>query len=309
LSVNHASSRNASTWVLEDTVNWLKGAHSLSFGGSFTQVNLWLKNQTLIPTINFGIVTGDAADAMFNTTNFPGASTTNLNNARALYALLTGRVSSITGNARIDEETGKYVYMGAATQRGRQNVIASFLQDSWRVRPDVTLNLGLRYEVLMPFQALNDSYSYATMEDAWGRSGLLAGCDPSHVTPETCNIFKAGTLAGASPTFEQLEKGVNAYNVDWGNIAPSVGVSWTPSAKGGLIGRLLGQPGDSVIRGGFARAYTRNGMSDFTGRFGANPGILIDANRNQSLGNLGTLPVSHRYKSVLGAAPVPSEPV
>ena len=113
--------------TLPKPVNYSGKMPPISFGGTFTQIDIWLKGQTLVPTINFGIVTGDPADAMFNTTNFPGASTTNLNNARALYALLVGRVSSITGNARIDESTGKYVYMGAATQRGRQDVVATFL--------------------------------------------------------------------------------------------------------------------------------------------------------------------------------------
>jgi hypothetical protein len=302
-------SRNASTWVVEDTVNWLKGAHSLSFGGTFTRVSLWMENQTLVPTVNFGIVTGDPADSMFTATNFPGASTTNLNNARALYALLVGRVSSITGNARIDEGTGKYAYMGAATQRGEQDVFATFLQDSWRLRPDLTFNLGLRYEILMPFKAGNASYSYATMDDAWGVSGNVSGCDPSNVTPEKCNIFKPGTLTGTSPTFKQLEQGVEAYGTDYNNIAPSVGLSWTPSADTGFFRKFLGQPGDTVIRGGFARSFNRNGMSDFTDRFGSNPGILITANRDISLGNLGTLPVLFRNKNVMGPPAFASEPV
>ena len=41
---------------------------------------------------------------MFNTTNFPGASTANLTEARELYALLTGRVTQIGGTARLDAD-------------------------------------------------------------------------------------------------------------------------------------------------------------------------------------------------------------
>ena len=52
---------------------------------------------------------------MFKTTNFPSASTTNLADARALYAVLTGRVSPINADARLNENTGKYVYLATGS--------------------------------------------------------------------------------------------------------------------------------------------------------------------------------------------------
>ena len=55
--------------------------------------------------------------------------------------------------------------------------------------------------------------------------------------------------------------------MDWNNLAPSVGLAWTPSSEGsGWLASFLGQPGDTVFRAGFSRAYQRNGMGDFTGR-------------------------------------------
>ncbi len=294
------SSRNATTRLLEDTVNWLRGSHSLTFGGSFTEVNLWLRNQNLVPQVNFGIVSGDAADAMFNTTNFPGASATNLNVARQLYAILTGRINSITGNAGLNEDSGQYEYLGVRMQRARLRDLGFYMQDNWRIRPNLSINLGVRYEIQMPFQALNDSYSSASLADAWGVSGLAPGCDASRVTPETCNIFKAGTLQGRQTQFVQLRKGVKVFNTDWNNVAPSIGFNWTPSAQGGLLGSLLGQQGDTSIRGGFSRGFSRAGMSDFTTPFGANPGVLITVDRSAALGNLGTLPLLFRERNRLG---------
>jgi hypothetical protein len=88
-----------------------------------------------------------------------------------------------------------------------------------------------------------------------------------------------------------LEKGKSAYNVDWSNVAPSLGAAWSVGSENGFLHALLGSPGDSVLRGGASLAYQRGGMSDFTGPFGANPGVSIDASRNQTNGNLGTLPV------------------
>ena len=77
--------------------------------------------------------------ACSSTTNFPGASTANLNEARALYALLTGRVQAIPGTARLDAATGKYVYNGDLAQKSRQTLFAAYVQDSWRDDADADL--------------------------------------------------------------------------------------------------------------------------------------------------------------------------
>jgi carboxypeptidase family protein/TonB-dependent receptor-like protein len=301
------SSRNAYTWLIEDTLNLIKGKHSFSVGGSWNEVDVWLRNQTLVPEVRFDIVTGDPADAMFTSANFPGSSTTHRNEAGDLYAVLTGRVSSILGNAGLDENTGQYSYLGARMQRGQLREYAFWAQDGWRARSDLTLNLGLRYELQTPFHPRNDSYSNATLEDVWGRSGLSAGCtNASRVTPENCNLFKPGVLEGRDPVFVPFTKGQNAYNMDLNNFSPSVGFAWTPSAEGGFLRGFLGSPGDTVFRGGFLRSFNRPGMSDFTGRFDDNPGILLTVNREQDRGNLGTLPVLLRNRNTLGPPSFPS---
>ena len=200
---------------------------------------------------------------------------------------------AINSNARIDEATGNYVYSGLAIQRGGMRDAGFFVQDSWRVKANLTLNLGLRYELQFPFASHNNSYSTATVDDAWGRSGNVAGCDPSNPTPTTCNLFKPGTLPGRLPQFTQLGEGTGAYSTDLDNWAPSVGFNWTPNAKGGLLGSIMGQPGEFAIRGGYLRAYQRNGLTDFTGVYNANPGIVITTNRSQAQGNLVPAGGSH----------------
>ncbi|MGH9313470.1 MAG: TonB-dependent receptor domain-containing protein, partial [Vicinamibacterales bacterium] len=270
------SSRNATTLLVEDTVNWLRGRHSISLGGSFTQADIWLKNQNLVPEVDFGMVSGDPALGMFTTANFPGAAAADLTRAQNLYAVLTGRVSTVTGNARIDEATGQYTYLGAAIQRAQMRDFGFFLQDSWRMRPNLTTNFGLRYELQMPFTASNSSYSTATMADVCGVSGLAAN--------GSCNLFQPGVLTGQKPVFVNLEEGKAVYDTDWNNWAPNVGFNWTPTAESGFLSSLLGQSGDTAISGGFAMSYNRNGLSDFTGVFGDNPGVAIDVSRSLGLG-------------------------
>jgi hypothetical protein len=82
---------------------------------------------------------------------------------------------------------------------------------------------------------------------------------------------------------------VKAYNADRNNIAPSIGVNWTPTPEAGWRRMLLGASGESSISGGYSRAFDRRGMSDFTGQIDNNPGLLINANRNVGKANL-TIP-------------------
>jgi hypothetical protein len=104
----------------------------------------------------------------------------------------------------------------------------------------------------------------------------------------SCNVFQPGVMAGQRGVFQQLDKGVNAYNTDRNNFAPSLGIAWTIRG-GGLLGSLIGrEEGDSVLRGGYTLAYERPGMADFATAIDDNPGISQTASRNHSLGNLGT---------------------
>jgi hypothetical protein len=273
-------SRNATTLLIEDTVTWLRGNHSFSLGGSWTQNDVWQKNSIMMPTVDFDVLTADPARGMFGAANFPGAPNAVIQDARELYALLTGRVSEVGGDARLDENTGEYSYLGVGTQRARMREAGLFIQDSWRLRPNFTINAGVRYELQFPFTPLNNSYSTATMADLCGISGVASD-------GRSCNLFQPGLTPGkAQSEFINFGEGVRGYNVDYDNIAPSVGFAWTTGAESGILRALLGGPSDSVVRGGFARAYNRNGMSDFTGQFNANPGIVISATRNDANGNL-----------------------
>jgi Carboxypeptidase regulatory-like domain len=290
------SARDAYHRTIENTLNWQKGSHSINMGGLFSQFDFWQDNQQVVPELRFNVVQTDPADGLFAGANFPGASTTNLTNARRLYAILTGRISEVRGTARLDENTGEYVYGGVGTQRARQTAAGLWFQDAWRMRSNLTVNYGLRYELQFPFVSLNDSYTVGNYEDVFGISG--AG-----------NVFKPGTMTGKPPTFHQLKEGEQPYPMDWNNVAPSVGVAWTPSAESGWLSRLTGETGDLAVRAGYQRSYTRNGLASFTSEIGNNPGVALNVFRSLTIGNLGPQPLLLREPSRLGPAAFPTTPV
>ena len=310
-------SRDATDLAFDDNLTWLRGNHNITAGASYSMYKVWLKNSSLVPSVNFGITSSDPANAAFSSANvaaFAGATptTAELTAARNLYALLTGRISSITGDARINESTGQYEYLGVGIQRARMEEAGFYLQDSWRMRPNFTLNGGLRWSLQMPFTADNNSYSTTTLEDICGRSGVSA--NPAAQTG-FCNLFQPGAMPGkAQPQFYNLAKGERAYNTDWNNFAPNVGFAWTPARRGGLLGTLMSD--ELVLRGGWSRAFSREGMGRYTGELNSNPGVAITANRSEGLGNLYAsgvgAPLLYRNDAQLGApafAATPSYPM
>jgi len=301
------SRRNPPYVLFEDTLTWNRGAHGLSFGVTFSNTGIWSWSQAVVPSISFGVdTTSDPARVMFDSVNgpknFPGASNTQISTARDIYAVLTGRVTSIGGNAVLNEKTLKYAYNGPNVYRAHQREFGFFAQDSWRMRPGLTLTMGLRWEMQLPMVPLNDVFSKASLADVWGPSGMG-------------NLFKPGATGGKETEYTAYKKGDYAYNVQYKAFAPSFGVAWTPKASGGLLERLLGGAGQTVLRGGYSIAYNRYGTSNYTGVYTSNPGLTLTASRNMSLGNLVTgtgsdvLPVLFRDKSRLGPPSFPAQPV
>jgi carboxypeptidase family protein len=276
-SRNHAPSK-----VLLDNLSYVRGNHSFNFGVDYAQYNGYsFSISRVVPAITFGLDTNDPANAaMFAASNFPGSSSTDLTNAKNLYALLTGRVTQITASAFTSEETGKYTYLGDFTQRVRQRTLGFYGQDAWRVRPNFTINAGLRYELQFPFVVLNNNYTQVAggYDGVWGVSGVG-------------NLFKPGTLTGSVTSFVQFPQKKHAYNTDWNNFGPSIGFAWSPSFKGGLLRRLMGESGKTVLRGGYSIAFVREGSDVMNSVIGGNPGGVLTANRSIALGNLtpGTL--------------------
>src|SRR4029079_2303722 len=197
-ATNNPSWRSAPTYSIDESLTWLKGKHSFSFGASYLRATAWENAQQIVPGIDFGFsTTNDPAAGLFTTANFPNASAGQLSDARDLYALLTGRVAAVTGQAALDPSTNKYVAVGPRRREGKIDMYSGFAQDSWRLNSKLTVTGGLRWDVQMPFSAANDIMSTVTMADICGRSGLGDGG-----TYSQCNFFAPGSLNGVVPSFK-----------------------------------------------------------------------------------------------------------
>jgi hypothetical protein len=302
---NGPSARDAGSFNIDDTLTWQKGKHSVNFGTSIFINRFWVDGQQIVPSIGFGVDdTNDPAQGLFTTTSFPGASSAQLGNAETLFAVLTGRVSSVSGTAYLNEATNQYEYLGKRRQTGSLNEYSVFAQDSWRVSPSLTLNGGLRWDVQTAFSPNNSIMARSFYADACGVSGLDAN--------GVCQFYVPGASGGVAPSYVEFPKGSSGYNTDWDNLAPNVGVAWRPTVETGFLRKLLGDPEQSVLRAGYSVAYNREGQGVFVGRFGSNPGSSTSVSRSAALGNIVNdglgYPLYLAQGARLGPASYPASP-
>lgn len=239
-----------------DTITWQHKAHTMNFGVSWWQEQDHYYNGALgFPGINFGLANGDPAASAFTATSLPGATSTQLTEAGQLYAILVGRVHDVSGSYAYNSKLNNYCQcLGAYNLDELQRAAGIFFQDSYRMKPNFTLNYGLRWDFTGADHDLTKLYHNASVASIWGPSGIN-------------NIFKPGTLTGdMNPTLGVNPSPYNSWNV---SPQPAIGFAWNPHASDGAFGKLMG--GDkTVIRGGFSlrkftepQQYLWNQASDY----------------------------------------------
>ncbi len=294
------SRRNAPVKDFADTISLMRGSHQLSFGGTFTSVAYWQQSigSETLPGMTFGMATGDPATtgstAWLNTTNLPGITSSDLGSAGSMYAALTMRISGISSQKVLDENSHQYGN-NPAVDRNHLREIGFFGQDTWRISPSLTATIGARVEYQFPFVNVNGTYTQVGLAGIWGISGIG-------------NLFQPGNLSGVNPTFTQVNG--SAYSPS-PMILPSVGLAYQLAPKEGFLGILTGHHrGAAVLRAGYSISSTRPGGYNFQSIWGSNKGLYYPTsvdpvNYPQYFG-----PAGNRYFSdgSFPAQPSPSAP-
>lgn len=280
---NSFSARTSPTDDITDNVTWVKESHTFNFGGQWKRIRLVDIGQgRIVPTIGFGLDASGGAgnpdtalrNAFANSpASLPGATTAQIDAARALYATLIGHVTSYASTALLDA-SGKYVLNGQQTRTDEQKTYGLYAQDSWKLRTNLTLNFGLRWQPQGAYVITSSNYGrLSSFEDIYGLSGVG-------------NLFKPGTMTGRVPTVVAMQPGERAYPDDKNNLAPSFGAVWSPNFGNGLLAAIFGGEGKAVIRGGYSKSFVREGTALIGSLLGANPGGNLPASRSVALGNL-----------------------
>ncbi len=193
------------TYTLSDGFSKVIGRHTLKFGGEGRYLQINERN----------LASQDGAFV------FDGTAT---GNDFADYIL-----GAPTGAG------GGYTQAALQLLDSRTRYGGAYAQDSWKVTPNLTLNMGLRWEVSMPW------YDTQGKIQTWVKgeqSQVFPGSPTGLVFPGDPGIPK--TLA---PT---------RYN----NFGPRLGLAYSPNFSDGVLGKVFGGPGKTSIRASFGMYYT-----------------------------------------------------
>jgi hypothetical protein len=250
--------RNNPVFQFTDTLNWVRGRHNLTLGGTWLHTSFYSHTYGTagVPQYNLGIAASDPIVTPLRNALPNINTTTDLPNAQNLYALLTGRVTSISVATQVEEQTKKYIQFAETMQRYAFTTVGVFAQDSFRIRNDLTLNFGLRWQFDGDIHSGNDLLSQPSGDNFYGPSTAL---------------FQPGVLNGnPNPAFVEA---IHPYGHDYMNPAPNVGFAWNPSgSRNGLVGRLLGD-GKTVVRGAYSITFYNEGLNSISNSLSGGRGL------------------------------------
>lgn len=222
--------------------SWTKGSHDIRFGG----VMKWVENRSRNFNNSF-----DSASTNLSWLRGTGAdiqpadllAANRVAYGDAMMAVL-GIVSQ--GNARFNfNVNGSIIPTGAPVRRDfRNEEYEMYISDSWRVKRNLTVTLGLRYSLMPPIYEANGQQlsSNIPIGDWFNARGGLA----AQGRPQT----EAGIIS-----FVDHKNGRPIYPYIKDNIAPRVAIAYSPGADKGFLKWLTGGPGKSTIRAGWGMYY------------------------------------------------------
>jgi hypothetical protein len=203
-----------------------------------------------------GISSGDpVTNALVN--SLPeGAPASAVGDVEGLYATLAGRLTYYSLGEFVDTSTKQFQPGISFDLHEKLNQTALFAEDSWKVKPTLTLNLGLRWDFTGASTDETGFYTHPSVRDLWGPTGVG-------------QLFQPGSLTGDPNPVEG--PGAQSYSPTYVHPEPNVGFAWNPQgAPGTTLGKLLGN-GATVIRGSFTFKNYTEGAQNFW-NFGSNNG-------------------------------------
>ncbi len=194
-----------SSFSISNGTTWLKNDHSFKFGGIYTRN--YAKD---------GYSTG--ANDSKGQYNFSGWAT-----GRAFGDFLLGLPNTV----REQRNTRGNLPMDTFS-----NDWALYLQDDWKLNPQLTLFLGLRYEVVGVFVDKNDTFANFVLDD--GGHHVVTSADIGALLPPGAQALNRTLLA------DDVGVGRSLINTDKNNFSPRVGFAYR-----------IGNDNKTVLRGGF----------------------------------------------------------
>jgi len=270
-----ARSRDYQTPVhnLTDDVSWTKGKHSLQFGTNILFIRSARSN--FLNSFGRGVTNVSALDTagIANTGNEMDPAENSLPAVKGGFEnsfdypimAMMGIISEQDATYNFNRD-GSAVPQGAPIKRHwGDKAFEFYVQDSFRVKPNLTLNFGLRYSLESPpwettGNQVAPSFSLGNWFNQRAKT-MLQG--QSAVDDQDVSFDLSGPANGKS----------GYYKWDKNNFGPHVSFAYSPHADAGFLHKLFGDGDKTVVRGGFGVVFDHIG-----------PGLVNTFDANGSFG-------------------------
>jgi hypothetical protein len=233
-----------------DELSWLKGTHTLKLGANLRFTRIPSTRNTgsfLSATVNPSWVAGIgrrySPGNAFCTSPGCNAVPTVASNFQAGYAdawlNILGVLSQANLRANYNKDGSLQGIGDPVAREYATDEYEAYVQDSWRIRPNLTVTAGVRYSLYAPpYEVHGLQVAPSTSMGQWfnERAENMKKGIPSNQSP-TVTFDLAGPKNG--------KKGF--YDWDKNNIAPRFSIAWTPHDR-------------TVIRAGYAKVFDRIGQ-------------------------------------------------
>ena len=231
-----------STFQWMDNLSKVVGNHSLKFGADVRRQRF---DQLLYFNVNgdYSFLGGGPNDVCFGTMDDTGTCTPTDLFPNYLLGLPD---SYLQGSAQHEAVRGTSLYL--------------YAQDSWKIRPALTLNYGLRWELNTPIADVGGR----TQTFRPGQSTSVFPCQLSSNNPlvgsfgtTDCGPYSAGESVFPLGLVVPGDKGISDALTQsyYKAFAPRIGLAWSPSWNSGTLGKITGGPGKTSIRAGWGMFY------------------------------------------------------
>jgi hypothetical protein len=243
---------------VRDDVIWTHSRHTIQVGGALRYIRNHRQDETLsFPNyfVNNGFCVALCKDMAHSlaSNGFPDAASTTLFTRAAM--MLTGSITQVNTNFFIaDPKTGAILPQGSTELREfAENDYELYGQDTWRIRNNLTLTVGLRYQYSTPPWEANGFQSAVNLDiHQWFNQRQInqAAGIPSDASP-LLSWDLAGDANGKDSWFKPNKK----------DFAPRLALAWSPGYQDGLLKAVFGGPGKSSLRMGAGLFYDRLGQA------------------------------------------------
>ncbi len=284
-----------------DDLTWSKGRHTVQGGASIRILhnprtsfeNSFSSGVTNASWLNPSGIAGTGTPLDPGANGYPAVASSFTNAYDYPLVGLLGMVTQVNSVYNYTQ-SGSVLAQGAPTQRNFvAHTYAFYGQDSWRLKPSLTINLGLRWEVApSPYEANGLQVVPNVNLEQWFNNRALEG---EKGIPSSNDPLISFTLGGPANHAAPM------YPTDYGNWAPRFSFAYSPRPESDWLRKLLGESKTS-IRGGFGITYYHFGEMilntfDQNGAFGlsttlTNPASIQTENCAPRITNLNVIPTN-----------------